>query len=65
PAADGKSSPPAPLRVPARSVIAIDKGLNPDDRVIVVGLQKARPGTPVTPEPWELRPPGKTAVVTK
>ncbi|HKB01309.1 MAG TPA: efflux RND transporter periplasmic adaptor subunit [Gemmataceae bacterium] len=63
PAGDG--APPAPLRVPARSVVAIDRGLTPDDRVIVVGLQKARPGTPVAPDNWELRAPGKADVVTK
>jgi membrane fusion protein, multidrug efflux system len=65
PAEDGKGGPPAPLRLPARSVIAIDKGLTPEDRVIVNGLQKARPGTPVAPDTWELRAPGKTDVVTK
>src|SRR5262245_41597445 len=48
--------PPGPARIPARSIVAIDKGLTPDDRVIVNGLQKARPGAPVAPEDWELRP---------
>jgi multidrug efflux system membrane fusion protein len=65
PAEDGKGPPPGPVRVPARSVIAIDKGLTLEDRVIVVGLQKARPGSPVTPDVWELRTPGKADVVTK
>ena len=38
-------------------MIAIDKGLNATDRVIVTGLQKARPGAPVAPDDWELRAP--------
>jgi multidrug efflux system membrane fusion protein len=40
-----------------RSVIAILSGLTADDRVVVSGLQRARPGAPVTPEEWELRAP--------
>ena len=52
-------APQGPLRTSARSVIAIKKGLSSDDRVIVNGLQKARPGAPVTPEDWELRAPAK------
>lgn len=32
----------------------VKSGLTKDDRVIVVGIQRARPGTPVTPEPVEL-----------
>ena len=43
----------------ARSVVAIEKGLEPGDRVVVNGLQKARPGAPVAPDEWELRPPAK------
>jgi len=31
----------------------IQKGLNPDDKVIVNGLQKARPGTPVKALEWQ------------
>jgi RND family efflux transporter MFP subunit len=50
-------TPPAPTSVPARSVVAIDRGLKPGDAVIVNGLQKARPEAPVEPEVWELRPP--------
>src|SRR5699024_12738243 len=30
----------------------ITHGLNPGDMVMVEGLQKARPGTPVEPMPW-------------
>ena len=56
----GKAAPPAPVRVPLRSMIAIDRGLSPDDRVVVNGLQKARPGAPVNPENWEIRAPAKS-----
>jgi membrane fusion protein (multidrug efflux system) len=31
----------------------VEKGLNPGDRVVVEGLQKARAGTVVNPKPWE------------
>ncbi|MSR52827.1 MAG: efflux RND transporter periplasmic adaptor subunit [Gemmataceae bacterium] len=48
---------PAPLRLPVRSVVAIEKGLKPDDRIVVVGLQRARPGAPVTPDMWNLQAP--------
>ncbi|KFC71773.1 Efflux transporter, RND family, MFP subunit precursor [Devosia sp. LC5] len=34
----------------SRSVI--ENGLNAGDRVVVEGVQKIRPGSPVTPEPW-------------
>jgi membrane fusion protein, multidrug efflux system len=61
-AENGKSG---PLRLSARSVIAIEKGLNPDDRIIVNGLQKARPGAPVAPDYWELHGPAKADAVTK
>ena len=53
PAADGKT--PSPTGV--RSLIAILKGLSTDDVVIVNGLQKTRPGTPATPDLWELKGP--------
>jgi membrane fusion protein (multidrug efflux system) len=48
-------------KVLARSVVTgervgdrwiIKQGLKPGDRVIVEGLQKARPGAPVTPQPY-------------
>jgi RND family efflux transporter MFP subunit len=40
-----------------RSVVAIESGLAPEDRIIAVGTQmhKARPGAPVTPEMWDFR----------
>ncbi len=50
-AADGAKSEPVP------SVVAIEHGLTPKDRVVVNGLMKARPGAPVAPEAWELKPP--------
>jgi RND family efflux transporter MFP subunit len=51
--------PPPPARLPARSIIAVEQGLDANDQVIVIGLQKARPGAPVTPDLWELVPPPK------
>jgi RND family efflux transporter MFP subunit len=55
PAANGGA--PGPIRETARAIVAIDKGLTTDDRVIINGLQKSRPGSPVAPESWELRAP--------
>jgi multidrug efflux pump subunit AcrA (membrane-fusion protein) len=57
PAAPMGSLPPRPDTVRVRSVVAIEKGLLPTDMIIVEGLQKARPGGEVAPEPWEFRPP--------
>jgi membrane fusion protein, multidrug efflux system len=48
---------PARAKFTIRSVVAIEKGLEPGDRVIVNGLQRARPGAPVTPAEWEFKPP--------
>lgn len=45
--------------VSARSIVAVETGLKPDDLVIVNGLQKARPGAPVAPAVRELRPPAE------
>ena len=53
----GPAAPPAPVRQPIRAMVAIDRGLAPTDRIIVSGLQKARPGTSVAPDVWELRGP--------
>src|SRR5262249_50239384 len=52
-----RAGPPRPTRLRAESVVAIESGLKPDDRVIVNGLQKARPEAPVAPEEWVLTPP--------
>ena len=41
----------------APSIVTIESGLTLTDRVIVNGLTKARPGTPVEPQAWELKPP--------
>ena len=43
--------------VPVPSVVAIESGLTTADRIIIVGLTRARPGAAVTPEPQELKPP--------
>jgi multidrug efflux pump subunit AcrA (membrane-fusion protein) len=51
-----KGSPP-PTRRQVGSVVAVVEGLKPDDRVIVDGVQKARPGAPITPEEWVMNPP--------
>ena len=51
PAADGKT-PPASS---ARSIVAIESGLKDTDLIIVNGLQRSRPGAPVTPEEWQIR----------
>lgn len=59
-AAAGATPPPAPAPVPVRSLVAIEGGLAPEDVIIVSGLQKARPGAPVTPEMWTLQPPAQT-----
>jgi RND family efflux transporter MFP subunit len=48
------SQPPA-----LRTIVAIEDGLTAGDRVVVVGLQRARPGAPVTPDEWRLVPPAK------
>ncbi|HQR07777.1 MAG TPA: efflux RND transporter periplasmic adaptor subunit [Gemmatales bacterium] len=47
-----------PIPVPA--VIAIASGLKAGDRIVINGLTKARPGSPVTPEERELKPPPAT-----
>lgn len=60
PEAAGKGPPPAPARVPVRSLVAIEKGLDPNDLVLVEGLQTAArlpPGAPVSPDIRELTGP--------
>jgi multidrug efflux system membrane fusion protein len=42
---------------PLRSVVAIEKGLGPKDRVVVNGLQKVRPGAPAVPDEWAFKGP--------
>ena len=63
-----KSAAPSDAAAPAlRSLVAIErsrvpgKGLTEADAVIVVGLQKARPGAAVQPEVWELSGPPPAA----
>ena len=55
---DGSPGKPTPPKV-AQSVVAIEAGLKDTDQVIVNGLQKVRPGTPVAPETWTLQSPPK------
>lgn len=60
------ANPPAPSaeaakEVPVPSVVAIESGLNVEDSIVFNGLTKARPGSPVTPQLWELRPPQESA----
>ena len=35
-------------------LVVIEEGLSKDDRVVVVGVQRARPGFEVTPEPVDM-----------
>jgi RND family efflux transporter MFP subunit len=53
PAEKDKAEKPVPLQ----SIVAIEKGLNVGERIIVNGLQKARPGLPVSPIEWRLQEP--------
>lgn len=59
PPAEGQ--PPAPTRRAVKSVVAIVSGLRPDDRVILDGIQKVKPGGPAEPEEWNLTPPPPAA----
>ncbi|MCE9563314.1 MAG: efflux RND transporter periplasmic adaptor subunit [Planctomycetes bacterium] len=52
-----EKGPPASARRAVKSMVAIMAGLKPEDRVIVDGVQRARPGAPVTPEEWAMHPP--------
>ncbi|MCE9533010.1 MAG: efflux RND transporter periplasmic adaptor subunit [Planctomycetes bacterium] len=54
PPAEGE---PGRAKLTVRSVVAIEKGLEPGDRVIVNGLQRARPGSPVAPAEWDFKAP--------
>lgn len=51
--------PPRPSRLPVRSVVAIESGLRAEDRVIVIGVQAARPMAKAAPHLWVLTPPKK------
>ena len=57
PAPPPEKGPPPPARREVRSVVAITEGLKAEDRVIVDGVQRARPESPVTPELWLMTPP--------
>lgn len=43
------------------SMVAITSGLSDQDKVVINGLTKARPGLPVVPEMRELQPPAQAA----
>jgi multidrug efflux system membrane fusion protein len=60
PGAGGPPPGPPPGPLPVLSMVAIEEGLSPDDRVIVNGLTKVRPGSPVNPEDRHLIPPVAT-----
>lgn len=55
PAPEGAAA--MPSRRPVRSMIAIRAGLTTGDRVIVEGVQRARPTEQVVPDEWVLHPP--------
>lgn len=57
PGPEKKAGPPKPTRLRVASVVAVESGLQPDDRVIVNGLQRARPESAVNPDEWVLTPP--------
>jgi multidrug efflux pump subunit AcrA (membrane-fusion protein) len=52
-----EKGPPPPARRQVHSLVAIAAGLTTGDRVIVDGVQKARPGAPVSPEAWVMQAP--------
>lgn len=58
--APSENGPPPPARRPVKSMVAVSAGLTADDRVIVDGVQKARPTLPVSPEEWILNPPASS-----
>ncbi len=57
PAPAPEGQPPVSVRRQIKSIVAITAGLQETDRVILDGLQQARPGAPVAPEEWTLTPP--------
>jgi hypothetical protein len=50
----------APKSIAVTAVVSIESGLQATDRVVVNGLMKSRPGSPVSPQLWELKPPPET-----
>jgi multidrug efflux pump subunit AcrA (membrane-fusion protein) len=52
-----EKGPPPPTRRMLKSLVAITAGLKAEDRLIVEGIQRSRPGAPVTPEEWVMKPP--------
>lgn len=56
-ATQGDTPPKQQQPTPVPAVIAIESGLTIEDRVIINGLTKARPGLPVAPEMREMKAP--------
>jgi membrane fusion protein, multidrug efflux system len=52
-----EKGPPPATRRQVNSVVAVVGGLKAEDRVIVDGLQRSRPGAPVAPEDWVMLAP--------
>jgi multidrug efflux system membrane fusion protein len=61
--ADAKLDAPQSIAVP--SVVSVEEGLTINDVLLINGLTKARPGNPVSPESWELRPPAQNEAPEK
>ncbi|WP_157369327.1 efflux RND transporter periplasmic adaptor subunit [Zavarzinella formosa] len=61
-----KDAPPKKEAPPSvRAVVSVEEGLKEGDRIVVNGLQRARPETPVTPEMAEFRGPAGDEPVKK
>lgn len=58
--ASGTMAAEAPKSIAVTAVVSIESGLQATDRVVVNGLMKSRPGSPVSPQLWELKPPPET-----
>ena len=59
-AAPGKGPPPTKTQLPPpvlRSVISVQKGLKPGEKIVFNGIQRVRPGAPVVPEDWKMKKP--------
>ncbi len=59
--AAGASATDAPQSIAVAAVVSIESGLKATDQIVVNGLMKSRPGSPVSPQLWELKPPPGSA----
>lgn len=59
--ATGASATDAPQSIAVAAVVSIESGLKATDQIVVNGLMKSRPGSPVSPQLWELKPPPGSA----